>query len=84
MISRVRLYADTGRAVIITIERVRVKMTIQQVENKRLMIFWHAELVGWIVCWKQGIEKTMEIASTDEADIANLHGPIRVPWTWPP
>ena len=48
------------------------------------MIFWHAELVGWIVCWKQGVEKAMEVASAYETDVANLHGPIRVPWTRPP
>jgi hypothetical protein len=48
------------------------------------MIFWYAELVGWIVCWKQGIEKTMEFASPYETDVADLHRPIRVPWTWFP
>jgi hypothetical protein len=40
--------------------------------------------VGWIVCWKQGVEKSMKIATTYETDIANLHGPIGVPWIWPP
>jgi hypothetical protein len=48
------------------------------------MIFWHAELVGWIIGWKQGVEKTMEVAPAYETDIANLHGPMRDPWTWPP
>ena len=48
------------------------------------MIFWHAELVGWIICWKQGTEKTMKTASTYKTDIANLHGPVWSPWTWPP
>jgi hypothetical protein len=48
------------------------------------MTFWHAELVGWMVCWKEGVEKTMEIASAYETDIAYLNGPIRVPWTRPP
>lgn len=80
----VRLYADPGGTVIISIDRIRVEMMIQQVGNERFMIFWHAELVGWIVCWKQGVEKTMEIAVAYKADIANSHGPIRVSWTWPP
>ena len=48
------------------------------------MIFWHPELLGWIICWKQSVEKTMEIARAYETDIANLHGLIRFPWTWPP
>jgi hypothetical protein len=83
MIARVRLYADPGRTVIIAIKRIYVEM-IQQVGDEGLMILWHAEFVGWIVCGKQGVEKTMEIASAYETDIANLHGPIRVLWTWPP
>jgi hypothetical protein len=48
------------------------------------MMFWHAELVRWVICRKQGIEKAMEIASADETDIANVHGPIWVPRTRPP
>jgi hypothetical protein len=48
------------------------------------MMFWNAELLGWIVCWKQSVEKTMEIASANETDIANLHWLIWVTWTWPP
>jgi hypothetical protein len=57
---------------------------IRQVGNERLMIFWHASGMGWIICWKQGVEKTMEIASAYKTDIANLHGPLGIPWTWAP
>ena len=57
---------------------------IQQGGNEGFMIFWHASLMGWIVRWKEGIEETMEFASSYETDIANLHGPIRISWTWPP
>ena len=83
MIAWVRLYADPSGTVIIAIKRINVEM-IQQVGYEGLMIFWHAEFVGWIVRGKQGVEKTMEIASAYEADIANLHGPIWILWTWPP
>jgi hypothetical protein len=48
------------------------------------MIFWHASLVGWIVCWKQGIEKTMKFAPAYETNVADLHGPIWCLWTWLP
>jgi hypothetical protein len=44
------------------------------------MIFWHAELVRWVVCWQQGVEKTVEFACTYETDVADLHWPIWVPW----
>jgi len=57
---------------------------IQQIWDEGLMIFWHAEVVGWMVCWKQGVEKTMETALAYETDIAYLHGSIRFPWSWPP
>ena len=57
---------------------------IRQVGNEWLMIFWHASVMGWVICWKQGIEKTMEIASAYKTDITNLHGPLGVPWTWAP
>jgi hypothetical protein len=83
MIARVRLHNDPGRTVIIAIERHRVKM-IRQFGDEGLIIFRQAELVRWIVCWKQGVEKTMEIASSYKTDIAYLHRPIWVPWTWPP
>ena len=41
------------------------------------MIFWHAALVGWIVCWKQGVEKTMKFASAYGTNVANLYKLIR-------
>ena len=83
MIALVRLYADSGRTVIIATKRIRVEM-IQHVRYEGFMIFWHAEHVGWIICWKQGVEKTMEFASAYETDVANFDGPIRVLWAWPP
>ena len=84
MVAWVRFYADSGRTVIIATKRICVEM-IQHVGDEGFMIFWNAELiVGWIICWKQGIEKTMEFASAYETDVANFHGPIQVPWTWPP
>ena len=82
IIAWVWLYADTGRTIIIATKRVRVEMI--QVGDEGLMIFRYAELVGWIICWEEGVEKTMEFSSAYEADIANLHGHTRVPWTWPP
>jgi hypothetical protein len=48
------------------------------------MIFWHATLVGWMVCRKQGVEKAVESAATYETDVADLHGPIWSCWTWLP
>jgi hypothetical protein len=48
------------------------------------MIFWHSSLMGWMVCWQQGVEKTVEFASAYEADIADLHRPVGVPWTRSP
>jgi hypothetical protein len=57
---------------------------IQQARGEGLMIFWHAELVGWIVRRKQSAEKTKEFASKNETYIANLHGSIRAPWSWSP
>ena len=83
MIAWVRPYDDAGRTVMIAIKSIRAEM-IQQLGSKGFMIFRHAELLGWIVCWKQSVEKTMEIASANETDIANLHWLIRVTWTWPP
>ena len=58
---------------------------IRQVGDEGFMIFWHTELLmGWIVCRKQSVEESIEFASAYETDIANLHGLIRVPWTWSP
>jgi hypothetical protein len=83
MIAWVSFHADPGRAVIIASKRIQDEM-IRRCEDEGFMTFWHSSLVGWIAFWKQGIEKTMEFASAYETDIANLHRPIRVLWTWPP
>jgi hypothetical protein len=83
MIAWIRLHVDAGRTVIIAIKRIRVEMT-QQGGDEGFMIFWHTDLVGWITCRKQGVEETMEFASAYKTDIAYLHRPIWVPWTWPP
>ncbi len=80
MIAWVRLHVDPGRTIMIASKRTSVKM-IRQVGDEGLMVFWHAALVGWIVCWKQGVEKTMEFASAYETNVADLHRLIRVPWT---
>jgi hypothetical protein len=83
MIAWIRLYADPGRTVIIAIKRTGVEM-IGPSGDKGFMIFWYALLLGWIVCREQGVEKTMEFASTCETDITDLHGPIWSFWTWLP
>ena len=72
------LHADPGRTIIIGTKRALVDM-IQQAGDKWFMVFWHTELVGWIVCWQQGVEKTVEFASAYETNVTELHGPIRVP-----
>jgi hypothetical protein len=66
----------------IGIKRIPVEV-IRPGGDEGFMIFWHT-LVGWIVCWKQSVKKTMEFASAYETDIANMHGYIWVPWTWRP
>jgi len=38
------------------------------------MIFRYTELVRWMVCGKEGVEKMVESAFTYEANISNLHG----------
>ena len=57
---------------------------IRQLGNEWFMKFWHAKLVGWVVSWKQGVEKTKEFAIAYETNVADLHGVTRVPWTWLP
>ena len=44
----------------------------------------HAEILGWIVCGKQCIEKTMEFAHAYETDVADFHGLIWTVWTGVP
>jgi len=41
-----------------------------------LIIFWHAEVVGWMVCGKENIEKAVESAFACETNVANVHGAI--------
>jgi len=77
------LDANPGRTIMVASERTSIKM-IRQVGDEWFMIFWHAAFVGWIVFWKQGVEKSMEFASAYETNVANLHRLIRVPWTWLP
>ena len=47
------------------------------------MIFWNAELMGWIVCWKQDVERR-KTASAYETNVADLHRPIWFSWIWLP
>jgi hypothetical protein len=58
---------------------------IRKGRDEGFMVFWHAKrAVGWVVFWKQSVEKTIEFASAYKADIADLHGLIWVSWTWLP
>jgi hypothetical protein len=41
------------------------------------MVFWYAELVGWMVRGKKGIEESVESAFTYETYVANLHEVIQ-------
>ena len=83
MIAWVKIHADSGRTIMIATQRARVEM-IRHGGDKRFIIFWHAELVGWMICWKQGIEETVEFASTYETNVADLYRPIWSPRTWFP
>jgi hypothetical protein len=53
MIAWVRIHGDPYplRTVIIPTKRTNADM-IRNRGNKGLVIFWHTELVGWIVCWQ--------------------------------
>ncbi len=80
MIAWVRLHADPRRTVIIARKRTRIEM-IRQGRDEGFMGFWDAgEHVGWVVFWKQSVEKTIEFASAYKTDIPDLHGPIWVKW----
>ena len=50
------------------------KNVIRQAGVKWLVILWYTELVGWMVCGKEGIEKSVESALAYEANIADFHG----------
>ena len=81
MIACVGFHTNPRGTIIIGTERAIVDM-IQHVGDEGFVILWHAKLlVGWMVCWMQGVEKTIEFASAYETNIANMHGPVRVPWT---
>ena len=83
IIAWVRLHGDPGRTIMIASKRTSVKV-IRKVGKEWFMTIWHAVLVGWMVCWKQGVEKTMKFAAAYETNVANLHRLIRVRWTWLP
>ena len=84
MMAWVTFHADPVRTIIIGIKKTFVKM-LRPVGDEWFMILWHATLlVGWIVCWKQGVEKTMEFAFAYETNVANLHRLFWVPWAWLP
>ena len=57
---------------------------IRQGGDEGFMMFWHTEILGWIICWKQGAEKMAESALEYKTNVANLHGSIWVSWTWLP
>ena len=79
----VRLHADPGRTIMIASKRTFDSM-IGQLGDEWFMIFWHTTLVGWIVRWKQGVEKATKFAFAYEPNVADLHRLIWVPWTWLP
>lgn len=57
---------------------------ISQIWDKWFVIVRHAELVRWIVCGKEGVEKTVESALADEPNVADLYVLISSDWTGPP
>jgi len=65
-------------------KRTLADMTILQIGDKLFIIFWHAKVLGFIVCGKEGVEKAVEFAHAYETDVADFHGPSRVIWTWVP
>jgi hypothetical protein len=83
MIAWVSFHADSGQTMIIGTKRALID-TIQQTGDQWFIIFRHAELVGWIICWKQSVEETVEFAPAYETDITDLYGLIRIPWIWLP
>jgi hypothetical protein len=44
------------------------------------MIVRHPEFVRWIVCGKEGAEKTVESALADEPNVADLYMLISSDW----
>ena len=78
----VRLHADPSRTIMIASKGTFVKMIRHG--DEWFIIFWHPELVGWIIFSKQGVEKTTKFAFAYEPNVADLHRLIRVPWTWLP
>jgi hypothetical protein len=49
------------------------------------MVLWHTEpAMGWMVCWEQSIEKTVEFAFAYVTDVANLNRAIQPPRAWFP
>ena len=60
-----------------------VDMYIWTPRDKLLIILRYTEHMGWIVCGKESIEKTVKFAFAYVTDVANLHGAIQSPRTWP-
>lgn len=48
--------------------------TVQQSRDQWFIIFRHTELVGWIICWEQSVEETVEFAPAYETDITTYMG----------
>jgi hypothetical protein len=47
---------------------------IRDVGNKWLMVLWEwGFMMGWVVCGKQRVEKTVEFALTYVTDVADRH-----------
>jgi len=44
------------------------------VRGEGLVMLWHTEsAMGWMVCWKQSIEETVEFAFTHVTDVAHFY-----------
>src|SRR5712675_892563 len=78
-----RLHTDFGRTVIAATKRTCIDRT-KVMEDKWFMILGHAKLVRWIICGKQGVEKTVELAPANEPNVANFHGHTRSRRSWVP
>lgn len=79
MIALVNLNLDFDGTVVIGTKRACGELVRKGVDET-FKIFWHAELLGWIVCRKQGTKKMAESALVYETNVADLYRPIWVSW----
>jgi hypothetical protein len=72
----ISFHIDPGRTEIRGADYAAANM-VGQAGDKRFMIFWYTEFVGWMICRKESIEKAVESTSAYEPDIADLHGTVQ-------